>query len=108
MLHTIPVAEAERIFPDFINRVIRDGHCFVLTRDGIAVAQSLPARKTLTGAELAQRWPDRPLLPPEEAAAWEEELAALRASVGPPARQPIESDSNPISSCPSTFGATRL
>ena len=78
MTQTLSVTEAARHFSDVINRVYYQQQSYLLTRGGVVVAKLTTAGKSLTGAELAQRWAKVPLLDPEDAARWEEELSALR------------------------------
>ena len=48
------------------------------------VAKLTPADAPLTGARLATLWEARPRLDPDDAAAWEADLGALKAGVRPP------------------------
>ena len=77
----ISVTEAARNFSDLINRVYYQRQSYLLTRSGAVVAQLTGVAKRLTGAELAQRWKDRPVLDAEDALAWADELAILQAEM---------------------------
>ena len=83
----ISVTEASRNFSDVINRVYYQGQTYLLTRGGTIVAQLTGAGRTLSAIEMLARWEKRPRLDPEDAAAWELDLAELRATV------PIPEDS---------------
>lgn len=87
MNQLISVTEASRNFSDVINRVYYQGQTYLLTRGGIIVAQLTGAGRTLSVSEMLARWETRPRLDPEDAAAWELDLAELRATV------PIPEDS---------------
>ena len=79
-IQTLTVTEAARNLSDMVNRVYYQGQSFVLTRGKVKVAQLSPL-KTLTSAELARRWTDRPRLAPGDAEAWESELAAAKSDM---------------------------
>lgn len=83
----ISVTEASRNFSDVINRVYYQGQTYLLTRGGTIVAQLTGTGRTLSASEMLARWEKRPRLDPEDAAAWELDLAELRATV------PIPEDS---------------
>lgn len=85
MPQTISVTEAARNFSDVINRVYYQGQSYLLTRGGTVVAQLSAAGEPMTGAEWLNRWTTRPRLDPDDAALWEEELAAAKAGITPPA-----------------------
>lgn len=82
-VQTLTVTEAARNLSDMVNRVYYQGHSFVLTRGKVKVAQLSPL-KTLTGAELARRWTDRPRLAPGDAEAWENEFVAAKSNMALP------------------------
>ena len=84
MPDVLSVTDAARNFSDLINRVFYQGKSYLLMRNGLAVAEIVPPQKECTGADLARWWPDRPRLDPDDAAAWQEELAILQASMGAP------------------------
>ena len=83
MLNTISVTDAARNFSDVINRIYYQRRSYLLTRGGAVVAKLTPADAPLTGARLATLWEARPRLDPDDAAAWETDLAALKAGVRP-------------------------
>ena len=87
MNQLISVTEASRNFSDVINRVYYQGQTYLLTRGGTIVAQLTGTGRTLSASEILARWEKRPRLDPEDAAAWELDLAELRATV------PIPEDS---------------
>ena len=80
----ISVTEASRNFSDVINRVYYQGQTYLLTRGGTIVAQLTGTGRTLSASEMLARWEKRPRLDPEDAAAWELDLAELRATVPAP------------------------
>jgi antitoxin (DNA-binding transcriptional repressor) of toxin-antitoxin stability system len=81
---TIPVAEAARDFLRLLERVERLREPAVLMRDGRPVASLNPLpTPVLTCAELAERWPSLERLPPEEAAAFANDLEQSHASLPP-------------------------
>ena len=84
MHQVISVTEAARNFSDVINRVYYQGQTYLLTRGGVVVAQLIGRGKALSASELLARWEERPRLDPEDAAAWERDLAALKATVPMP------------------------
>ena len=84
MNQLITVTEASRNFSDVINRVYYQGQTYLLTRGGIIVAQLTGTGRTLSVSEMLARWEKRPRLDPEDAAAWELDLAELRATVPTP------------------------
>lgn len=84
MLNTISVTDAARNFSDVINRIYYQRKSYLLTRSGAVVARLTPADEPLTGARLTALWEARPRLDPADAAAWQVELAALKAGVRPP------------------------
>lgn len=84
MPDVISVTDAVRNFSDLINRIRYQRKSYLLTRGGTIVAQLTPALEPLTGARLATLWENRPRLDPDDAAAWEADLAALRAEMRPP------------------------
>ncbi len=84
MLNTISVTDAARNFSDVINRIHYQRKSYLLTRGGMVVAKLTPADELLTGARLAALWEARPRLDPADAAAWEADLASLKAGVRPP------------------------
>jgi prevent-host-death family protein len=72
---TLSVTEAARSFSDLINRVRYRGESAVLTKNGRAVARIVPpGSPTITGAELAKLWKDRPRLSPKEAETFARDL----------------------------------
>lgn len=81
MEQLLSVTEAARNFSEIINRVYYQRQTYLLTRGGTVVAKLTTTAKTLTGAELAERWPHHPPLDAEDAARWEEELAQARAAL---------------------------
>ncbi len=46
---------------------------YLLTRDGVVVAQITPVAVELTGADWQMRWPTRPRLDPEDGFGWADE-----------------------------------
>jgi antitoxin (DNA-binding transcriptional repressor) of toxin-antitoxin stability system len=91
MPETISVTEAARNFSDVINRVYYQGQSYLLTRGGTVVAQLTVARAPLTGSDLLRRWSERPRLDAEDAARWEDELAAARVAMESPSEKPWDS-----------------
>ena len=81
MNQVISVTEASRNFSDMINRVYYQGQTYLLTRGGIVVAQLTGTGRSLSASEMLARWEQRPRLDPEDAAAWELDLAELRGTV---------------------------
>lgn len=81
MTEIITVTEAAHSFMDLIDRVYRHGKVYALVRDGTVVAELRPPNKDLTLANVGDWWESHPRLDPDDAAAWQEELRALRASM---------------------------
>ncbi|MEQ2006381.1 MAG: hypothetical protein ABMA26_06260 [Limisphaerales bacterium] len=80
----IPVAEAAKDFLKLLDLVERRREPAVLMRDGRAVATLNPVPgPALTCAELAARWVERDRLPPEEAAAFADDIEAGRRKLVP-------------------------
>lgn len=84
MPEIISVTEAARNFSDVINRVYYQGQSYLLTRGGAVVAQLSAPGTPFTGQEWLRRWPDRPRLDAEDAAAWEDDLTAARSLLDSP------------------------
>lgn len=84
MNQVISVTEASRNFSDVINRVYYQGQTYLLTRGGIVVAQLTGTGRTLSARDMLARWEQRPRLDPDDAVAWELDLAELRATVPMP------------------------
>ena len=84
MLNTISVTDAARNFSDVINRIYYQRKSHLLTRGGAVVAKLTPIDELLTGPRLAALWEARPRLDPADVAAWEADLAALKAGVRRP------------------------
>ena len=80
----IPVAEAARDFLKLLDLVERKREPAVLMREGRAVATLNPVPgPALTCAELADRWASLDRLPPEEAAAFADDIEAARRNLPP-------------------------
>jgi antitoxin (DNA-binding transcriptional repressor) of toxin-antitoxin stability system len=78
------VTEVARRFSEFVNRVALRGERFVLIRGGRPVAELAPVPASHTLGELADVLAALPRLTPDEAAAFEADLDAARAELGPP------------------------
>jgi antitoxin (DNA-binding transcriptional repressor) of toxin-antitoxin stability system len=80
----ISVAEAARDFLRVLDQVERKREPAVLLREGKPVATLNPvAGAALTCTELAERWSSLPKLPPDEAAAFADDLERARESLPP-------------------------
>jgi prevent-host-death family protein len=80
----ITVTEAARNFADVVNRARYQNASFVLTKNGEAVAQIVPAKeKVCTGRELAEVLATTHLSE-REARAWRHDLKAARKQLKPP------------------------
>lgn len=85
MRQTIPVSEVGRNLTDYIDRVEARGECFVLMRGGQAVAELGPVRSAVRLGDLPDLLASLPCLTPEEASAFDDDLAAARhATLNPP------------------------
>lgn len=80
MHQVISVTEAARNFSDVINRVYYQGQTYLLTRGGVVVARLSGDRQVLSASELLARWEARPRLDPDDAAEWEQDLTASKAT----------------------------
>ncbi|HEX8322162.1 hypothetical protein [Longimicrobium sp.] len=78
MRNTIPVSEVARNLTGYIDRVDTRGECFVLMRDGRAVAELGPVRSARRLSDLPDLLASLPRLTPEEASAFDDDLAAAR------------------------------
>jgi antitoxin (DNA-binding transcriptional repressor) of toxin-antitoxin stability system len=75
----LTVTEAARGFADLINRIYYRNESALLVRNGTPVARIVPVRPPrLTGAELADWWERRPVLAPEDADAFADDVEAAR------------------------------
>lgn len=80
----ITVTEAARNFADCVNRARYQNASFVLTKNGEAVAQIIPAKeKVCTGKELAEVLA-KVRLSKREARAWRGDLKAARRQLKAP------------------------
>jgi prevent-host-death family protein len=80
----ITVTEAARNFADCVNRARYQNASFVLTKNGEAVAQIIPAKeKVCTGKELAEVL-TKVRLSKREARAWRGDLKAARRQLKAP------------------------
>ena len=80
----ISVTEAAKDFLSVLELVEREGRPAVLVRDGRPVATLNPVPSAaLTCAELAERWSGLDRLPPEEAAAFAEDIEKARTTLPP-------------------------
>jgi len=71
----ISVSEAAKDFLALLERVERKGEPAILLREGKRVATLSPLpNAALTCAELAERWPSLPKLPPDEARAFADDI----------------------------------
>ena len=86
MAITISVAEAAQDLYSLVEQV-EHGQTFLLTIGNVIVARLTGVTKTVTGAEFARKWEERPRLDPEDAEQWAQELAEDRAAVLPPAER---------------------
>ncbi|HEY0036611.1 MAG TPA: hypothetical protein VGB66_07990 [Longimicrobium sp.] len=85
MRHTRSVAEIACNFTEYVDRV-EGGESFVLVRNGRAVAEMGSVRSAIRLADLPDLLASLPRLTPEEASAFEHDLAAARhASLNPTA-----------------------
>ena len=78
MLHTRSIAEVARNLTKYVDRVERRGECFVLMRGGRAVAELGPVRSAVRLVDLPDLFASLPRLTPEEASAFDDDLAAAR------------------------------
>lgn len=86
------VTEVARNFADYVNRVAFRGERFVLMRGRRAVAELRPVPSGVRLGELPAMLASLPRLGAEEAAAFDDDLAAARAELGAvPERDPWES-----------------
>jgi antitoxin (DNA-binding transcriptional repressor) of toxin-antitoxin stability system len=74
----VSVTEVARNFSKFINRVVRRGEDFVLTREGKAVAELRPVSAGRKISELPKLFASLPRLDAEEAAAYARDVDAAR------------------------------
>jgi hypothetical protein len=81
MAQMLTVAEAVGNFSEIVNKVYYQQPSYLLTQDGVIVAKLTPPDKSLTGTELAARWPKQLPFNPEDADGWEEELAHAKATL---------------------------
>lgn len=82
----LSVTEAARRFADVVNRAFYRHETTVLVKNGLPVAYVAPMAPTgIPARELAHRWPLLPRLSPDAAAAFADDVAAVRAAVPPPA-----------------------
>ena len=79
-MSTISATDAARKFSDLLNRVRYQGATFDITRGGEVVARIVPAVPALTVRieEFDQLLAAVPRLDPEDAARFEDDLAAIR------------------------------
>lgn len=78
------VTQVARNFAAFVNRVALRGERFILLRGGRPVAELSPVPAGRTLGELAALLEALPRLTPAEAAAFEADLDAARATLRPP------------------------
>jgi antitoxin (DNA-binding transcriptional repressor) of toxin-antitoxin stability system len=84
--HTRSVAEVACNFTEYVDRVEGRGESFVLMRDNRAVAELGPVRSAMRLGDLPDLLASLPRLTPEEASAFDHDLAAARhASLNPTA-----------------------
>lgn len=69
----ITVTEAVQHLTEIVDLVIEEKQTYLLTRDGVVVAQITPVAVELTGADWQRRWPTRPRLEPEDGLGWGDE-----------------------------------
>jgi len=81
MSKTITATELARNLADYLNRVSYRGESFVVNRGGRPVAELRPAPRGIRGSDMIARYPSLPHLTPGEAADFEQDLEAARASL---------------------------
>jgi hypothetical protein len=69
----ITVTEAAQQLTEIVDLVSEEKRTYLLTRDGVVVAQITPVAVELTGADWQRRWPTRPRLEPEDGFGWADE-----------------------------------
>ena len=80
---TISVTEAARNFADCVNRAHYQEQSFILVKNGKPLARLVPdGEKVCTGKQLAEALEGVPLTP-EEAVAWNKDLARARKMLNP-------------------------
>ncbi|NOX62264.1 MAG: hypothetical protein GXP42_10040 [Chloroflexi bacterium] len=84
MAHTLTVNEAARRFTEIVARVYHKKRSYLLTENGVVVAQLTPTERPMTAREFARRWHDRPKLAQEDATAWYKEITELKANMDSP------------------------
>ncbi|MCB0159903.1 MAG: hypothetical protein KDD83_17350 [Caldilineaceae bacterium] len=77
----MPVNKPVRRLWDILKCVRRQSRAVPPTHGKAMAARPSPAVELATGATLAAHWRERPRLTAEDAARWDAELAALKASV---------------------------
>ena len=78
------VTEAARNFADVVNRAYYRHEATLLLKNGAPVARIVPVTNIKTGKELAEILPALPHLTPEDAIAFENELADSKSKLLPP------------------------
>gem|GEM_PF-3140614 len=69
----ITVTEAAQQLTEIVDLVSEEKRTYLLTRDGVVVAQITPVAVALTGTDWRRRWPTRPRLDPEDGCGWSDE-----------------------------------
>ena len=69
----ITVTEAAQQLTEIVDLVSEEKRTYLLTRDGVVVAQITPVAVKLTDDDWRRRWPTRPRLDPEDGLGWGDE-----------------------------------
>jgi len=69
----IPVIEAAQHLTEIVDLMSEEKQTYLLTCDGVVVAQITPVAVELTGNDWRRRWPTRPRLDPEDGFGWSDE-----------------------------------
>lgn len=77
----VPVAEVERYFGAYVERVAVEGERFVLTRDGKPVAELAPVLAERQHGSLDDIFSVHPKMSPEEAESFARDVEAARAEM---------------------------
>ncbi len=76
---SLSVSEASRHFPELVRRICARDEEALLSENGKPVARLIPVTEVpVTGRKLAEIWPSMTHLEPDEAAAFDTELASVR------------------------------
>lgn len=70
----ITVTEAAQQLTEIVDLMSEETRAYLLTRDGVVVAQITAADARLTGADWRRRWPTRPRLDLEDGFGWSDEV----------------------------------